>query len=82
MMKNTKCLLLVGILPVLISCNIYAPLSSNSTVEDHLEEAQKCLHEGNYTCAIENYEKLPEGDLRKQKLCTVNLGPEVSLCRD
>lgn len=73
MMKNFRVSVWVGILPILISCNIYAPLTSNSTVEDHLEEAQKCLHEGDYGCAIENYEKLPEGDLRKQKLCTVNL---------
>jgi hypothetical protein len=73
MEKIFRILLVVALLPLILSCNIYAPLTGNSSVEDHLEEARKCLHDGDYACAIAEYEKLPEGSLRKQKLCTANL---------
>lgn len=58
---------------ILTSCNIWAPLAANSSDEDHLEEAQSCLHSGDYTCAISNYEALSNADLKKQKLCSAHL---------
>lgn len=62
-----------SVLPFVLSCNVYAPLTKVSSAEDHMEEAQKCLHEGNFACAISHYEALPAGATRTQKLCTVNL---------
>jgi len=73
MEKIFRVFTLAAFLPLLLSCNIYAPLTGNSSDEDHLEEAQKCLHNGNYDCAIAEYNKLPEGSLKKQKLCTAHL---------
>ncbi len=55
------------------ACNIYKPLSKAQSTEDIIEDAQKCLHDNDYACAIENYLKLPSGELRAQKLCTVSL---------
>lgn len=73
MKKYIPALVGVATLSLVVACNLYAPLAANSSVDDHLEEAQKCLHEGNFACAVENYSKLPDGDLKNQKLCTVNM---------
>ena len=61
------------IFPLLVSCNIYRPFTKNSTPEDFLEEALKCLHNGDFACAISNYNQLPAGELKSQKLCTAFL---------
>lgn len=53
------------------SCNIYKPFNATSTVEDYLEEAQACLHLGDYDCAIRSYLAMPTGEVRDQKLCLV-----------
>lgn len=58
---------------VVTACNIYAPFQPEGHVEDYLEAAQACLHKGDYACAIEKYEKLPEGNLRSEKLCMTYL---------
>ncbi len=60
-------------LSLLVSCNLYAPLTGDSSEEDHLEEARHCLHDGDYDCAIKEYGKLADGSLKQQKLCTVHL---------
>ena len=73
MEKLFRLLSLVVFLPLILSCNIFAPLTGNSSTEDHLEEARRCLHSGDYACAIAEYEKLPDGSLKQQKLCTVHL---------
>jgi hypothetical protein len=60
-------------LPLIVSCNVYSPLSSEKEVEDYLEAAQKCLHDNDYGCAITKYNKLPAGETKDQKLCLVYL---------
>lgn len=55
---------------VLAGCNLYAPFNTDSTPTDYLEEATKCLDEGNFACAIQDYNQLPDGSLKDQKLCT------------
>lgn len=57
----------------MVSCNLYAPFTANTSQEDHLEEAQKCLHEGNFSCAIDNYQLLTDTNLKNEKLCTVSM---------
>ncbi len=73
-MKKTFPYLAVPVcLAFLISCNIYKPFDSKSSAEDFIEAAQKCLHEGNYACAIENYSQLPDLTQRAEKLCIVSV---------
>jgi hypothetical protein len=55
---------------VLAGCNIYAPFNTDSTPTDYLEEATKCLDNDNFACAIQNYNMLPDGALKDEKLCT------------
>lgn len=62
-----------SIVVALVSCNIYAPFGSKSSETDYIEEAQKCLHDGDFACAIDNYNGLPNGELKSQKLCLVYL---------
>jgi len=57
----------------LVSCNIYAPFDSKSDSNDYIEAAQKCLHDNDYACAVENYNSLPAGELKSQRLCVVYL---------
>lgn len=70
MKTEKKALLFVVSLFLIASCNLYSPFNSTSTPNDFLEEALKCLHNGDFACAITNYEQLPDGDLKNQKLCT------------
>ena len=60
---------LIGVL----SCNVYSPLNSNNSDLDKLEEAQRCLKDLNYNCAIAQYEGIKDSDLKEQKLCQVYL---------
>lgn len=60
-------------IPFIISCNIYAPLTSKGEPEDFIEEALKCSHDGNIGCSIENYSQLPSGNDRSQRLCSAYL---------
>jgi len=57
----------------LASCNVFAPLDAESSDQDFLEAAQKCLHDGDYACAISYYQRLSEGDRKNQNLCTTYL---------
>jgi hypothetical protein len=63
--------------PVLVlglsSCNIYKPLASPSNDEEYIQEAQKCLNDGNYTCALDAYSKIGATDLKNEKLCLAQL---------
>lgn len=63
----------IACLPVILSCNIYEPLAKRGTPEEYVEAAQACLHKGDYLCAIDNYNALPAGKLKSEKLCTVYL---------
>ncbi|MBY0372229.1 hypothetical protein K2X33_16225, partial [bacterium] len=64
----------LGVLPLVLSCNLYQPLSSaGDSVDEILEEARSYLHAGDYAGAITQYERLPTGELRTEKLCVVNL---------
>jgi len=58
---------------LMTSCNIYSPLTAVNSTDDILEEAQKCLHDGDYDCAIEQYNALSDSTLKSQKLCMANL---------
>lgn len=60
-----------SVILVLAGCNIYQPFKSSKTANDYIEEAQKCLHDGDYDCAITNYNQLPAGVDKQEKLCTV-----------
>ena len=57
----------------LISCNLYTPFNTTGSDLDKLEEAQKCLSDSNYDCALEQYEKLEDNTLKQQKLCQTYL---------
>jgi hypothetical protein len=57
----------------LLSCNVYAPLNSNNSDLDKLEEAQKCLKDSDYACAISQYKNLSDPTLKNQKLCQAYL---------
>ncbi|MSP19498.1 MAG: hypothetical protein EXR74_08010 [Bdellovibrionales bacterium] len=65
----TWIIFLIGV----ISCNVYSPLNSNNSDLDKLEEAQKCLKDLNYNCAITQYQGIKDSDLKEQKLCQVYL---------
>lgn len=66
-------LVALGVLPFAVSCNLYKPFSSGSSVSDILEEAQACLHAADYDCAITQYSRLPDGNQKSEKLCVVNM---------
>lgn len=73
-MKNIKQhLYYLAFLPVILACNIYEPLAKRSTPEEYVEAAQACLHKSDYACALENYNALPAGKLKNEKLCSVYL---------
>lgn len=61
------------ILFVLVSCNAYSPLRQKSSTEDLIEEGMKCLHDGDYACAIEAYNAIPNVEVKNEKLCKVYL---------
>lgn len=71
-MKNTLSFYLVVLLglPLLGGCNIYAPIAGDG---EPLEKAISCLHKGDFACAIEAYNRLPDGNEKLQKLCTVRM---------
>lgn len=72
-MKNRQWLLFVVVVISLIGCNAYRPFNSKSEINDYLEEAQRCLHDGDFDCAISNYNALPDGAQKQEKLCLVYL---------
>lgn len=61
--------LLVG----LASCNIYSKLGSLGSDEAKIEEAMKCLHEGDFDGAIVQYTALEDTTERARRLCQVQL---------
>jgi len=74
-MKN-KIKILLGtllVIAVLFGCNVYSPLTSPSIEEEYIEQAQKCLHDGDYACALEQYSLLSDGAKKSEKLCIVNM---------
>lgn len=72
-MKNKTRLFLGAATLVIAACNIYRPLNSANESNDYIEEAQRCLHNSDYACAVEQYSKLPAGDEREQYLCLTYL---------
>lgn len=57
------------LLPLFSSCNIYSPLTRATTVEDYLEEAIKCLNDGDFGCAVEQYKEIPDAEERGRRVC-------------
>jgi len=58
---------------IIVSCNVYTPLNTNGTDTDKLEEAQVCLKDSNWDCALEQYNQLKDNTLKEEKLCQVYL---------
>jgi len=58
----------------ILSCNVYEPFDSASSDQDFVELALKCLHKGDYACAVDNYSKITNATTKSEKLCTVNIG--------
>jgi hypothetical protein len=69
----TRILAWVSFLPILTCCNVYAPLSTVNTDEDYREQAESCLQQSDYSCAISNYNKLSDPTEKGQDLCTVDM---------
>ena len=57
------------VLPLLVSCNLYSPFRQKSSTADLVEEGRMCLHDGNYSCAIEAYNAIPDAETKQEKLC-------------
>lgn len=72
-LKNRFLLLALVSFPFLTSCNIYRGFASPGSTEEYIEEAQKCLADQDYACAVSNYEMLPAGAQKNEKLCVVNI---------
>lgn len=73
-MKTFRTLsLLISIFSLLASCNVYTPFNTNGADLDKLEEAQVCLKQNDWDCAIEQYQKLNDNTLKQQKLCQTYL---------
>jgi len=66
-------LIILLFIPFLVSCNLYTPFNTGGSDLDKLEEAQACLKDNDYQCAIENYEKIENATLKQQKLCQIYL---------
>jgi len=74
-MKNTalRWLVWVGVLPFVLSCNHFKPFSAPGDDETYREEAKYCLHNSDYTCAVDAYNHLSDPDERDQQLCLVEM---------
>lgn len=59
---------------ILAACNIYAPFNSASSDADLKELALKCLHDGDYDCAVAKYSALSDATEKAFYLCTTQLG--------
>jgi hypothetical protein len=58
-----------AVLPLCVSCNVFAPFNTTTTTQDLIEIAEQCEVNNDYTCAVDNYLQLPDGYLKNQKLC-------------
>ncbi len=72
-MRLTGLFFFILFLPICISCNLYSSFVSPKTDAEYLEEAQQCLNNDDYACAIANYEKISDTLLRNRKLCLVHM---------
>lgn len=68
-----KLFILISFFGLLASCNVYTPFNTNGSDLDKLEEAQVCLKQNDWACALEQYQKLEDNTLKQQKLCQVYL---------
>lgn len=68
-----RSLLMVFLTLGLASCNLYSKFGSSGSDEGKIEEALKCLHDGDYACAIANYSALADATEKARRLCQVNL---------
>lgn len=73
MLRKYRILTLALVCPLVLSCNVYKSFAAPSSVVEYIEEAQRCLADGNYDCAITNYNLLPTGTQKTEKLCIVNI---------
>ena len=60
-------------LSLISACNLYTPFNTNTSDLDKLEEAQKCLNDEDYICAIQQYQEIKDTNLKNQKLCQAYL---------
>lgn len=73
MKSITSSIIFLFFASALTSCNVYYPLNSNNSDLDKLEEAQKCLNDSDYRCAIEQYQEIKDINLKNKKLCQLYL---------
>lgn len=74
MPRNYRILALVLVsVPLLGSCNVYRGFASPASDAEYIEEAQKCLVDRDYDCAITNYGRVSNATVKAEKLCIVNL---------
>ncbi len=57
------------ILFLIVSCNIYSPFTTLNSDEDRKEQALKCLHDDDYDCAIEQYDKMTDVQSKSIRKC-------------
>jgi hypothetical protein len=70
---SNRFLVLALACPLLLSCNVYKNFASPGNSVEYIEEAQRCLADGNYDCAIANYSKVTDANTKNEKLCIVNI---------
>ena len=73
MKKIIRSLIWLGYLPLLLSCNLYSPLQGGGGTQDLLERARRCEEDGDFVCAEEMFKKLPDGETKMSRLCSLYL---------
>jgi hypothetical protein len=68
-----RALLSLFVAALITSCNLYSKFGSVGSDETKIEEALKCLHDGDYDCAIANYSALSDATQKARRLCQVQL---------
>ncbi len=58
---------------LLCSCNMYSGFAAPGSDSEYIEEAQKCLADRDFGCAIVNYNKLSSTNEKNKRLCLVNM---------
>lgn len=68
-----RTLAMVFFTAALASCNLYSKFGSTGGDDGKIEEALKCLHDGDYACAIEQYNAIVDTTEKAKRLCQVQL---------
>lgn len=74
-MKPRFLLVVVGglVLAAVSACNVFEGFASPSNDEEYIQEAHKCMREGNYVCALENFGRISNTDLKNEKICLAQI---------